>query len=148
MVTTKARTGSLHVAANLCGGTYATNATITIGRNGTAANPIRLRAYPGELPILDFSSQTFTSINYGIRLTARWWHISGLEIVGAGDNGISITGHSNVVERCVIHDCRDSGVQISPSGSYNLVTCGGGGLHHSPISDATGTRLVFAVEVA
>jgi Pel9A-like, right handed beta helix region len=103
------------------GGTYTTNAVLTINRNGTAANPIRLRAYPGEHPILDFSPQTFSSGNRGIQLQASWWRIHGLEIAGAGDNGMNITGKSNVVELCVFHDNRDTGLQITGPGASNLV---------------------------
>jgi hypothetical protein len=103
------------------GGTYTTNAVLTINRNGTAANPIRLRAYPGERPILDFSPQTFSSSNRGIQLQASWWRIYGLEIAGAGDNGMNITGKSNIVELCVFHDNRDSGLQISSPSASNLV---------------------------
>ncbi|HUI06598.1 MAG TPA: right-handed parallel beta-helix repeat-containing protein [Verrucomicrobiae bacterium] len=117
---------SVSSAGNLIyvrGGTYATNAVLTIGtsHNGTASNPIRLCAYPGEYPVLDFSSQTFTSSNDGVKLQASWWQIRGLEIAGAGHNGFHISGNSNVVEQCVVHDCRDSGIQISPSGSSNLI---------------------------
>ncbi len=55
------------------GGTYTTNATISIGtnHNGTAASPIRLRAYPGEHPILDFSPQAFSSSNRGINMSGQ-----------------------------------------------------------------------------
>lgn len=121
-----AKAVSVSSAGNLIymrGGTYTTNATVTIstGHNGSAANPIRLRAYPGEHPILDFSSQADTDSNRGIQLQASWWRVYGLEIVGAGDNGMFISGSSNIVELCVFHDNRDTGLQIGSSGSSNLV---------------------------
>jgi hypothetical protein len=103
------------------GGTYTTNAVLTINRSGNAANPIRLRAYPGEKPILNFSPQTFSSVNRGINLSASWWRIYGLEIMGAGDNGMNINGKSNIVELCVFRDNRDTGLQISSPGASNLV---------------------------
>ncbi len=101
------------------GGTYRTNRVLTISRNGSAASPIRLRAYPGEKPILDFSTQTFGT--RAINLQANRWHIYGFEILGAGDNGMNITGRSNTIELCVFHDCRDTGLQIASPGSSNLV---------------------------
>ena len=121
-----AKAVSVSGAGNLIymrGGTYTTNATVTIstGHNGSAVNPIRLRAYPGEHPILDFSSQADTDSNRGIQLQASWWRIYGLEIVGAGDNGMFISGSSNIVELCVFRDNRDTGLQIGSSGSSNLV---------------------------
>ncbi|HUI06599.1 MAG TPA: right-handed parallel beta-helix repeat-containing protein [Verrucomicrobiae bacterium] len=99
------------------GGTYSTNATITISTSGAAANPIRLRAYPGEHPILNFSSQTLNSSNRGINFNANWWQVYGLEIASAGDNGIALSGSSNIIECCVLHHNRDTGLQISGSGS-------------------------------
>lgn len=105
------------------GGTYATNATISIGssHNGTAANPIRLRAYPGEHPILDFSPQAFGSTSRGINLSASWWQIYGLEIGNAGDNGMNLSGNSNIIERCVFHNNSDTGLQVSGNARSNLV---------------------------
>ena len=103
------------------GGTYAQTAKIRLTRSGSAAQPIRVRAYPGEHPIFDFSGQTFSSSNRGIEIPGHWWHLFGLEIFGAGDNGLNITGNSNVVEYCVFHDCRDTGLQLSAPASSNLV---------------------------
>ena len=107
----------------LRGGTYTTNATISIStnHNGTAANPIRLRAYPGEHPILDFSPQVFSSSNRGINLSASWWQVYGLEIENAGDNGMNVSGSSNIIELCVFHNCSDTGLQLSHPASSNLV---------------------------
>jgi hypothetical protein len=49
------------------------------------------------------------------------WQVYGLEISGAGDNGLVVWGSSNVIERCVIHDCRDTGLQIYPGAGSNLI---------------------------
>ena len=105
------------------GGTYTTNATISIStnHNGTAANPICLRAYPGEHPLLDFSPQTFSSSNRGINLSANWWQVYGLEIAGAGDNGMNVSGSSNIIELCIFRNCSDTGLQLSHPASSNLV---------------------------
>ena len=88
------------------GGIYTTNATISISsnHNGTAANPILLYAYPGEHPILDFSPQAFSSSNRGINMSASWWHVYGLEIENACDNGMNVSGSSNVIELCSFHN--------------------------------------------
>src|SRR5215210_2321896 len=49
------------------GGTYNLSSTISIGsgKNGTAANPYNLVAYPGEAPILDFRGETYSATNSG-----------------------------------------------------------------------------------
>ena len=105
------------------GGTYTTNATISISgsHNGTAANPIRLRAYPGEWPVLNFGSQTFSGSNRGINFSASWWQVYGLEIENAGDNGMNLSGNSNIIERCVFHNNSDTGLQVSGTATSNLV---------------------------
>jgi hypothetical protein len=103
------------------GGTYVGTARIRLTRSGSATQPIRVRAYPGEHPTFDFSGQTFSSSNRGFEIPGNWWQLYGLEIFGAGDNGLNISGNSNVVKLCVFHDCRDTGLQINSPGSGNLV---------------------------
>lgn len=105
----------------LRGGAYHWTAKVSLSRSGSAAQPIRVCAYPGEQPTLDFSGQAFSSSNRGIEIPGNWWCLYGLEIVGAGDNGIYVTGKSNTLERCVAHDCRDSGFQLHSGAAYNLV---------------------------
>ena len=96
------------------GGTYNLSNTINIdrGNNGTAGQPKHIFAYNGERPILNFSAQSFSSSNRGIQLNGHFWHLRGLEVMGAGDNGIFIGGNNNVIELCVTHHNRDSGLQL------------------------------------
>ncbi len=118
------------------GGTYAYSVQVTIGQSnsGNPGNPKQLFAYGSEKPVLDFSSQPYTSNEVnprGVRLDGSYWHIKGLEILGAADNGMYISGNYNTVERCVFHHNRDSGLQlgrysesytsISQWPSYNLI---------------------------
>jgi len=105
----------------LRGGTFQWTTKVQLTRNGTVAQPIRVRAYPGEKPVLDFSGQSFSGSNRGIEIPGARWHLFGLEIVGAGDNGINVTGVSNVIEQCVFRECRDSGLQLHSGSSYNLI---------------------------
>jgi fibronectin type 3 domain-containing protein len=96
------------------GGTYNFSATITIarGNNGTSSQPKRIFAFGSERPILNFSAQTFDSANRGLQLNGFFWQFRGLEVTGAGDNGIFIGGNNNTIERCVTHHNRDSGLQL------------------------------------
>ena len=96
------------------GGTYNFSATVTIarGNNGTASQPKRIFAFNAERPILNFSAQAFSSSNRGIQLNGFFWHFRGLEVMGAGDNGIFIGGNDNTIELCVTHHNRDSGLQL------------------------------------
>ena len=103
----------------VCGGTYSWAQTISLSRSGSALFPICLRACPGETPVFDFSGENFGT--KGISLSGNWWRLLGLEISGAGSDGLNVTGHSNLVERCTVHHNRGTGLSISQPGSSNLV---------------------------
>jgi hypothetical protein len=98
----------------LRGGNYNLTSTITIerGNDGTATAPKRLVAYGSETPVLDFSSQAFASTNRGLQLFGHHWTIKGLEVMGAGDNGIFVGGNNNIIENVETHHNRDTGVQL------------------------------------
>jgi hypothetical protein len=97
-------------------GTYATGATIDIvfKYSGTANMPVTLQAAPGARPVLDFSSQPagMDSLR-GINLVANYWHIKGIELKKASDNCIAIAGSNNIIEDVIVHECGDSGIQIT-----------------------------------
>jgi len=104
------------------GGTYNLTATITLGKSGTEDSRISLLAYPSERPVLDFSAQTLGSSNRGMVVTGNWWHIRGIDITGAGDNGMLISGGSNnLIDQCNFYRNRDSGLQIDNGASDNQV---------------------------
>ncbi|MBN2572937.1 MAG: right-handed parallel beta-helix repeat-containing protein [Deltaproteobacteria bacterium] len=94
------------------GGTYDYGATIALAASGTATSPIRVWSYPNEIPVLDFRAQPYDSAQRGILLTGNFWHVKGIEICYAGDNGMKIEGSHNTIERCVFHHNGDSGLQL------------------------------------
>ncbi|MEU5220607.1 CBM35 domain-containing protein [Streptomyces sp. NPDC020807] len=98
----------------LRGGTYRHSTTVTVpaGKNGTASARTRLAAYPGEVPVLNFSAMTEDPANRGLALNADHWHVSGVVVERAGDNGIYVGGSNNVIERTVTRFNRDSGLQL------------------------------------
>ncbi len=107
------------------GGTYIIYPTIQIysSKSGTVDSLYHIFAYNNEKPLLDFSSQN--SGLKGFSLNADYWHFKGLNIKGAGDNGIQINGGSyNIIEQCTFFENRDSGVQLSNGASYNqIINC-------------------------
>ncbi|MFO1476254.1 MAG: right-handed parallel beta-helix repeat-containing protein [Verrucomicrobiota bacterium] len=109
----------------LRGGIYSCTNKISISsRGGTPSQPIRVRSYPGEQPVLDFTWQA--AGNDGISISTNCWQFYGIEITNAGHNALKVTGSSNRFERCVFHHCRDSGFNIGSSSatvlaSYNVV---------------------------
>lgn len=108
----------------LRGGIYFDSLTIRLNKTGQADKRIKVWAYPGEFPILDFSKQTVASSSRGIQISHNYWHLKGIEVRNAGDNGIYISGWYNLVENCSIHDCKDTGLQIGGGGSNNqIINC-------------------------
>jgi len=97
-------------------GTYPSSVTtdVIFKYSGTAAAPVMLQAAPGARPILDYSgTPRGASDARGINLIANYWHIKGLEIIKAGDNCIGIAGSNNIIEDVIVHECGDSGIQIT-----------------------------------
>jgi hypothetical protein len=108
----------------LRGGIYFDSLSIRLNKTGQLDKPIKIWAYPGELPILDFSKQLVSSSSRGIQISHNYWHLKGIEIRNAGDNGIYISGWYNTVENCSTHDCKDTGLQIGGGGSNNrIINC-------------------------
>ncbi|MFD3536901.1 carbohydrate-binding protein [Streptomyces sp. NPDC058664] len=99
----------------LRGGTYRHSTTITVppGNDGTAAARKKLSAYPGETPVLNFSVMAEDPANRGLALNGSYWHVNGIVVERAGDNGIFVGGSHNVIERTVTRFNRDTGLQLS-----------------------------------
>lgn len=97
------------------GGTYVFSAPVTIERENSGSSGLRknIVAYGSEKPVLDFFAETFASTERGLQIFGHYWNINGLEVKGAGDNGIFIGGNYNIIENVETHHNRDSGLQIS-----------------------------------
>src|SRR5690606_16325709 len=105
------------------GGNYSFNTTVRLTENGTAEKMILLMAHPDDAtrPKLDFSSMSESSSNRGISLSGNYWHVKGLDVVAAGDNGLYISGSNNTIEFCSFSENADSGLQIGGGGSNNVI---------------------------
>ncbi len=104
-------------------GTYSLGSTIMIPESnaGTASAMKTIAPLDGAV-VLDFSSMALASSNRGIVLDGSYWHVYGITIKGAGDNGILLSGDNNIIEMCVFKENRDTGLQISRyQGSYNTI---------------------------
>jgi hypothetical protein len=106
------------------GGVYTLTATITINTtpSGKQDTLCHLYAYPGERPLLDFSTQGLGG--KGLQIKAKYWHVRGFDIKGAGDNGMYISGSFNLVEDCSMFENRDSGLQLGGGANNNkIINC-------------------------
>lgn len=102
-------------AIHLRGGTYRYSQTVTIpqGTDGTSGDRTELTAYPGETPVLNFAAQSESSSNRGLAVNGSYWHVRGIVVEHAGDNGIFVGGSGNVIERTVTRFNHDTGLQLS-----------------------------------
>lgn len=99
----------------LKGGNYKFSKTVIIaeGNNGTSSAMKRIFAYGSDKPVIDFSAMSENSSNRGVVLAANYWHIKGVTIKGAGDNGMLLAGSNNKIEACTFTENHDSGLQLS-----------------------------------
>jgi len=105
------------------GGTYVLNTTIRIpaSKSGHAGNPVHLFAYQNEKPVFDFSGMAVSGGNRGFFVLASYWHIYGLDITGAGANGMYVSGSYNRIEFCVFRENADTGLHLGGGASHNEV---------------------------
>ncbi|WP_066943209.1 right-handed parallel beta-helix repeat-containing protein [Streptomyces lushanensis] len=101
------------------GGTYRYSQTVTVpqGADGTSGDRTELTAYPGETPVLNFAAQSTSPSNRGLAVNGSYWHVKGIVVERAGDNGIFVGGSGNVFERTVTRFNRDTGLQLSRTAS-------------------------------
>lgn len=106
------------------GGVYSLTVKISISKSGNVDNRYYMISYNGERPILDFSSMAISSSNRGISLGESYWHIKGIDIKGAGDNGMYINGSNNIIEFCSFYENHDTGLQLGGGASNNqIINC-------------------------
>jgi hypothetical protein len=107
------------------GGVYKLSTTISVSsKNGNESSKYYLFAYPGERPVLDFSSMPTNSGNRGINFKTKYWHMKGFDIKGAGDNGMNLSGSNNIIEFCSFYENRDTGLQLGGGASNNqIINC-------------------------
>ncbi len=106
------------------GGTYTDTTKISISKNGTSAAKYYLLAYGTERPLLNYSAMIESSSNRAFSLSGSYWYIKGLDIKGAGDNGMYVSGSNNTIEYCTFSFNRDSGLQLAGGASNNrIINC-------------------------
>ncbi|MFC5282053.1 right-handed parallel beta-helix repeat-containing protein [Pedobacter alpinus] len=124
------------------GGNYAFNERINIKINGKVDSIITFKADPSDTqrPKFDFSALAEGDANQGIILRTSYWHIKGIDISKAGDNGILITGgNNNIIEFCTFSECLDTGLQLIAGAANNLIlNCDSYFNADSKIEDADG----------
>ena len=112
----------------LRGGTYTFNENITLRANGTAAEPIMVRAKEGERPILTQATnqQNVVEIRGSSHLVIR-----GIEFTG-GSQGIRLMDSDYItIEDCEIHETGDVAISANNGGTYEGLKILRNHIHHT-----------------
>ncbi|MDE7163238.1 MAG: right-handed parallel beta-helix repeat-containing protein [Clostridia bacterium] len=120
-------------------GTYVLTERINVMVSGEYNKYITIKnADPTKKAVLSFYGMGFGSTERGVQVYGDYIHWDGIDICGAGDNGMYIGGNYNIIENSEFYDNRDTGLQLgrsySPTGdqyaeyadinywpSYNLI---------------------------
>lgn len=97
-------------------GTYKEN--LVFGNSGTAEQPITLRNYPGEAPVIIPG----TGLADRVELNAEYIVVEGFEILG-GYDGVKIYKSNNIVRNNYVHNNKFAGilVAVTTAGISNVV---------------------------
>ena len=103
------------------GGTYVE--AININASGTASAPIKISAYPGELPIIDGQGK-YPTISWAplVNLIGNYIVMSGFEVKNTSNYnamGVVLYGHHNRVSSFNVHHTYQNGIVIK--GDYGIV---------------------------
>ncbi|MDX5475656.1 MAG: right-handed parallel beta-helix repeat-containing protein, partial [Bacillaceae bacterium] len=108
----------------LRGGTYTSRITINSQYSGKEGQLKTIAPYNGEKVIVDGNYELSDLLS----LNADYWHVVGFELTRSTGNGMKVNGSHNIIELMTFSHNRNSGFQISGSGSnpdnwprYNLV---------------------------
>jgi MYXO-CTERM domain-containing protein len=115
-------------------GTYNTTGQITLSKGGSSdTNRTKIWAYPGEVPVIDFSNYSLASSaadNPAITVTGSWMHLKGLEIANgkvgsSGSHSYSMLrtkgASNNTFELLNIHHGFGPGLFIDTGNGGNLI---------------------------
>ncbi len=105
---------------------------VLLNKSGTSANRIKYWAYQNEVPIFDFSGMTAAARITGIRVTASWIHLKGIEVKLVPQNittqneswGIyNETGSNNIYEMLNLHHNMGPGFFLVSGGNNLILNC-------------------------
>ena len=101
----------------LKGGVYNTPSRITLTNSGNALKYITVKNYQNEHVVLDFSEMDCLDAHRGIQINSDYWHFYGIDVKGAGDNGMYVAGSYNIIENCRFYENQDTGLQLGRASS-------------------------------
>ena len=112
----------------LAGGTYTVDSGFRVTVNGTAQQPIVMRAKDGERAIIQ---QTNSGQNVFEISGSRYFVVRGIEFTG-GSHGIRLMGSSFItIEGCEVHDTGDVAISANSGGTYEGLRILRNHIHHT-----------------
>jgi hypothetical protein len=100
-------------------------------KDGSAGSLIRIYAYPGEVPIMDMSTNTENTVgNYGIRMdNCDYWYLKGLHVTGASQHDLAhaaagilmISCNHNILEQVQSYANEGPGMRLQYDSEDNFV---------------------------
>ncbi|MCH7232638.1 right-handed parallel beta-helix repeat-containing protein [Glycomyces sp. L485] len=113
------------------GGTYSPGTNVRVQKDGTASQPITMRAYNGEHVVIDGENMPNTPAPVGesypriergaIHVGGDWWRFEGLEIINGPYGIFAIESSNNVYRDLVTRDNYETGLHIVLDSSDNQV---------------------------
>lgn len=117
----------------LHGGTYSQNCRRAITVNGTAANPIIIRAAAGESPLVTRPTNQIDSQNNIEVVNSSYIVIRGLRFQGGSSGVRFIGGHHITLEDSEIFDTGNNAIAMN-SGNYDAFVIRRNHIHHTGLS--------------
>lgn len=122
---------SFTAGTNKCASQTDTVNAIVLNKSGASGNLIHYLAYPGEVPVFDFSKMKDDCRVKGFDVTGSWIHLKGLEVKGVPQNnmlnheswGVWITGSNNIFEQLDLHHNMGPGLFIQNGGNNLVLNC-------------------------
>jgi hypothetical protein len=104
---------------------------VLLNKSGSSGKLIKYWAYQAEIPIFDFSGMSAAARITGIRVTASWVHLKGIEVKLVPQNltteneswGIYNLGSNNIYEMLNLHHNMGPGFFLGGGGNNLIVNC-------------------------
>ncbi len=92
--------------------------SVDFHNSGTATNPIVIKPYPGEYPVIDGGYSN--NIGILVNILGNYINFSGIELRYSSGWGIYVGGSYDIVDNVFVHDTKSAGIMIS-AGNHSIV---------------------------
>ncbi|MCD8201483.1 MAG: right-handed parallel beta-helix repeat-containing protein [Clostridia bacterium] len=110
-------------------GQYTQTTSVYVEKSGTYDNYITImnaayaddgHTYESTSATISLYGEAFDGNNRGVTMNSDYIYWYGIDVAGAGDNGMYIGGSHNVIENCQFYNNRDTGLQLGRKSSDDV----------------------------